>query len=79
MIIVQIRKNSHERVRISLDSFKGRSVCNIRVFFQSAPETWLPTPKGIAFMDILLPELIMALESAEEQRKEKKSWKEGIR
>jgi hypothetical protein len=79
MLVAEIQKNTREKIRISLDDFKGHKVCNVRVCFEKEPGTWAPGSKGIAFADTLLPELIMALESAEEQRKEKKSWKEGIR
>lgn len=79
MLVAEIQKNARERIKISLDDFKGRKICNVRVFYESEPDIWLPGPKGIAFADTLLPELIAALESAEEKRKEKKSGEEGVR
>lgn len=72
MLIAEIQKNLWERVRVSLDDFKGHKVCNIRVFFESEPGVWLPSTKGIAFADTLLPQILAALKSAEEQHKEAK-------
>jgi hypothetical protein len=72
MIMAQFKKNARERIRISFDDLKGHKICNIRVCFEKEPGTWLPGPKGIAFAENLLLELITALESAEEQSKETK-------
>jgi hypothetical protein len=78
-VVAEFQKNARERIKISLDDFKNHKVCNIRVFYESEPGTWLPGPKGLAFSVNLLPELIAALQSAEEQRKDKKSGEEGVR
>ena len=59
-------KNSREQVRIILGEFRGRQILNIRVFWASDKETWMPSRKGLAMGVEKLPILLASLHQAAE-------------
>jgi hypothetical protein len=49
MLIGEIEKNDLERVRISVQSFKGGVYLDIRTYFhQRDNDDWIPTRKGVS-------------------------------
>jgi hypothetical protein len=68
-IIGEIQKNKREIIRVSLDDYKNCPICNVRVCYESKPGIWLYSSKGVSFADKLLPDLIKALQEADQQRK----------
>jgi hypothetical protein len=66
-LIATVRKNQNEEVRVSLSTFKGCDLCDVRVYasFDDGDAERRPTKKGIAVKVDRLPELIAALQSAE--------------
>ena len=59
--IHEFQKNALERVRVSLRTYKGHRLIDIRVLYQSG-EGYRPSPKGACFSVALLPELEAAIE-----------------
>lgn len=65
--IGEVRKNSKELIRISLGTYKGHPVTDIRCCYEAKPGEWLPGPKGVTFAISLLPEIIRLLQAAMNQ------------
>jgi hypothetical protein len=64
-VIAEIpRNNANEVVRISLGTFKGRSILNIRTWYQSRDGSWKPTRAGVTFPADALPGITEALAGA---------------
>lgn len=68
-IIADLEKNGRERVRVSLDTYAGHDLIDIRVAVQLSEGTglWAPTKKGISLRIAQLPALRVALAEAESQ------------
>jgi len=63
-IVAEFDKNSGEKLRVSLGSYRGHDLVNLRVWFRGEDDQWHPTRKGVAISTELLPDLIDALEKA---------------
>lgn len=59
--MIVLPKNSREELRVSLDTFKGHSLINLRIWYLSRDGDMRPTKKGIAMRTDTLPEVIAAL------------------
>lgn len=59
-----IAKNSREEIRLTVESFKGMDLVNIRVWYRDDAGEYRPGRKGIAFKLELLPEVLTALDKA---------------
>lgn len=59
-----IQKNSREEIRVTLESYQGRELVNLRVWFEADGGEYRPSKKGIAFRRELLPEVLAALGKA---------------
>ncbi len=66
------KKNSREVVKVSLETYMGRRVLNIRVWFDSDGE-WKPSKKGLSLAVERLPELVEVLTDA--MRAARPTWK----
>jgi hypothetical protein len=62
-----LEKNARERVRISLDRYRGVDLIDVRVTVElsSSSGTWVPTAKGLSLRIEQLADLIEALQAAE--------------
>ncbi len=58
-------KNSREEIRLTLDTFKGVELVNIRVWYRGDDGDYRPSKKGVAFKLDLLPQVIAALHKAQ--------------
>jgi hypothetical protein len=65
-LIATIPKNQREELRVSLSTFRGRRVLDVRVFVDQAGKGRIPTPKGLTVSAERIPALIAALEKARE-------------
>ena len=68
--IATIEKNRSEELRVALKEYKGRRYLDIRTFIEPYADEGqgrVPTKKGITVSLPKLPELIEALQAAEEQ------------
>jgi hypothetical protein len=48
MLIGEIQKNSTEKIRVSIESYKGHEFIDVRVYYEDDTGEWRPTKKGIA-------------------------------
>jgi hypothetical protein len=48
VVITRFEKNKKEEVRVSLDTFHGRKLINIRVFYKDDDGTMKPGKQGLA-------------------------------
>jgi hypothetical protein len=66
-VIGEVAKNARERVRVSLTSYEGHPLCDVRVFVQGdvAGVFDRPTKKGLCIRRELVPTLRGLLQKAE--------------
>jgi 16S rRNA G966 N2-methylase RsmD len=50
MLIAEIQKNLKERVRVSIEEYRGHKFIDLRVYFEAENAEWKPTKKGIALI-----------------------------
>jgi len=65
-LVARIAKNPTEEVRISLTSYRGHDLVDIRVFFQDEQGEWRPTKRGVSLSVDSFAELREAVAKAEE-------------
>lgn len=65
MTVAVIQKNSREELRVSVETFKGVPLVNLRVWFRNEEGEWRPGKQGVALRIDRLPELRKALADAE--------------
>jgi Transcriptional Coactivator p15 (PC4) len=65
-LVARIAKNPTEEVRISLTSYRGHDLVDIRVFFQDEQGEWRPTKRGVSLSVDSFAELREAVVKAEE-------------
>lgn len=65
-VVASFEKNSMEEVRISLTTYKGKNLIDLRVYYQPEDgEEMRPTKKGITISPEKFPELKKAIEALE--------------
>jgi hypothetical protein len=67
VLICEVEKNTKERIRISIEDFKGHKFIDCRVYFQDEAGEWHPTKKGIALNADTVDEVIDGLKKAGEK------------
>jgi hypothetical protein len=65
-LVARIAKNPTEEVRVSLTSYRGHDLVDIRVFFQDEQGEWRPTKRGVSLSVDSFSELRDAIVKAEE-------------
>ena len=65
-LVARIPKNPTEEVRISLTSYRGHDLIDIRVFFQDEQGEWRPTKRGVSLSVDAFTELRDAIGKAED-------------
>jgi hypothetical protein len=65
-LVARIAKNPTEEVRVSLTSYRGHDLVDIRVFFQDEQGEWRPTKRGVSLSVDSFAELRDAVAKAEE-------------
>ena len=56
-VIHEFNRNSTEKVRFSLNSFKGHEYADLRIFYETDEGEWRPTKKGLTVSIELVEEL----------------------
>jgi hypothetical protein len=64
MQIAEIEKNAKEKIRVSIEEYKGHRFVDCRVYFQNEAGDWRPTKKGIALNDECIDPVISAPQKA---------------
>ncbi len=62
--ILEVQKNSRERVRISVDRFKGLDYVVARIWYTDSTGEFKPSRQAITLKPQLVPQLIQGLELA---------------
>ncbi|MGH8056282.1 MAG: transcriptional coactivator p15/PC4 family protein [Candidatus Entotheonellia bacterium] len=65
-LVARISKNPTEEVRISLTSYRGHELVDIRVYFQDDQGEWRPTKRGVSLSVDSFTELRDAVGKVEE-------------
>jgi hypothetical protein len=65
-LVARIAKNPTEEVRVSLTSYRGYDLVDIRVYFQDDRGEWRPTKRGVSLSVDSFAELREAILKAEE-------------
>jgi hypothetical protein len=60
-------RSETEELRVELSTFEGHPFVNVRLWFKTKDEKWLPTKKGCSLRLRELPELCRALGDADVQ------------
>jgi Transcriptional Coactivator p15 (PC4) len=68
-LVARIAKNPTEELRVSLTSYRGYDLVDIRVFFQDDQGEWRPTKRGVSLSVDSFAELREAIVKAEEMLK----------
>lgn len=63
--IGEYEKNSRERIKVSLATFKGHRFCDVRVYAASQDGTYVPTKSGITTPLARITDLIDLLRKAD--------------
>lgn len=64
MLIAEMEKNPTERLRVSIEEYRGSTFIDLRVYFQDKAGQWKPTKKGIALNSDCINGVIKALQKA---------------
>lgn len=70
MVISEIEKNLKERIRVSIEQYRGTTFCDVRVYFEAENGEWKPTKKGIALPKVSIDAVIEALQEARKKLEE---------
>lgn len=63
-VIAELQKNSRERLRVSVDQYKGHEYIAVRIWFVAADGEYRPSRAGVTLKPALIPQLVQALELA---------------
>jgi hypothetical protein len=69
MLIAEIQKNMKEKIRVSIEEYRGTRFIDCRVYFEDENGEWRPTKKGIALNADSIKEVIEALQKASKELK----------
>ena len=67
MLITEVEKNMKERIRISIEEYRGSTFIDLRVYWQDEQGEWRPSKKGIALNDECIDPVIEALQKASKE------------
>ena len=48
VVVAELKKNAKERIRVTLDLFRGTPILSVRVWYQDEENTWKPGRQGLA-------------------------------
>ena len=66
MLIAEIQKNLKERIRVSIEEYRGHKFIDLRVYFEAENGEWKPTKKGIALNSDSVEAVVEALQKGTE-------------
>jgi hypothetical protein len=64
MLIAEMEKNPKEKIRVSIEKYRGSTFVDLRVYWQDEAGEWRPSKKGIALNDECIDPVIEALQKA---------------
>ena len=66
-LIAELEKNQKEKIRVSIEEYRGSTFIDCRVYWQNNKGEWHPSKKGIALNGECIDEVIEALQKASEK------------
>jgi hypothetical protein len=66
-MIAEICKNSKEKIRVSVEVYRGHKFIDCRVYFEDKAGRWCPSKKGITLSAETANEVIEALQKGTEE------------
>jgi hypothetical protein len=70
MMISEIEKNLKEKIRVSIEEYRGHKFIDCRVYWQDDQGEWRPSKKGIALNSDSIDKVIEALQKASKKLEE---------
>jgi hypothetical protein len=70
MMISEIEKNLKEKIRVSIEEYRGHKFIDCRVYWQDDQGEWHPSKKGIALNSDSIDKVIEALQKASKNLEE---------
>jgi hypothetical protein len=67
MLICDIEKNMKERIRVSIEEYRGSRFADCRVYWQDQQGEFRPSKKGISLNSDCIDEVIAALQKASKE------------
>jgi hypothetical protein len=67
MQICEIEKNMKERIRVSIEEYRGSTFVDLRVYWEDEQGEWRPSKKGIALNGDCIDQVIEALQKARKE------------
>jgi hypothetical protein len=67
MHICEIEKNMKERIRVSIEEYRGSTFVDLRVYWEDEQGEWRPSKKGIALNGDCIDQVIEALQKARKE------------
>lgn len=65
MLITEVEKNMKERIRVSIEEYRGHQFIDLRIYWQDDRGEWKPSKKGIALNSETIGPVIEALKESE--------------
>ena len=63
-VIAELEKNQKEKIRVSIEEYRGTKFIDCRVYWEDEQGQWKPSKKGIALNSECINEVIEALQKA---------------
>ena len=67
MVISEIEKNLKEKIRVSIEEYRGTRFIDCRVYWEDDQGQWKPSKKGIALNGECINEVLNALQKARKE------------
>lgn len=67
MLLCDIEKNMKERIRVSIEEYRGSTFVDLRVYWEDEQGEWRPSKKGIALNGDCIDQVIEALQKASKE------------
>ncbi len=71
MLICEVEKNQKERIRVSIEEYRGARFIDCRVYWEDEEGKWRPSKKGIALNGGCIIPVIEALHKARKEMERK--------
>lgn len=69
MLIGEVAKNTRERIRVSVEEYKGHTFIDLRTYYEASEGEWKPTPKGIVLTQSIIDEVMDLLTQGREAQR----------
>lgn len=68
-LIAELEKNQKEKIRVSIEEYRGTRFVDCRVYWEDDQGNWKPSKKGIALNGDCIESVIEALQKASNELK----------